>query len=98
VPPPSHDAAETPEVASRLLGLRLRAVRADRALTLAEVAEASGVTSGHLSHIERGIRLPSLGTLLALARTYELLVTDLLDDLYPFGTDRPPGAPARRKR
>lgn len=94
-PPPTEDDAD--ETARRLLGLKLRAVRAERGLTLLQVAEESGVTQGYLSHVERGTRLPSLSVLVALGRTYDLLVTDLLEGVYPFGARRASSRAARKR-
>jgi transcriptional regulator with XRE-family HTH domain len=86
VPKPIPDADDAEEIARRLLGLKLRALRAERGLTLWDVAEASGVTEGYLSHVERGTRLPSLSVLVSLGKTYDLLVTEMLTGVYPFGT------------
>ncbi|GAA2224618.1 XRE family transcriptional regulator [Herbiconiux moechotypicola] len=48
----------------------IRAHRAQRGLTLAAAAKASGVSSAHLSRIENGERSPSIAVLLQLARAY----------------------------
>ncbi len=50
------------------IGARLRKARLRAGLTLEEVAGAVGLTAGHLSRLERGSKLPSVGALLALAR------------------------------
>lgn len=44
----------------------------------------------YISEIERGNKLPSLTALTALSEAYGLLVTDLLVDMYPFGSKRRP--------
>lgn len=66
-------------------------------LSLPQVAELTGLSMGHLSDCERGRTLPSLPALLGLSSAYGVLVTDLLEGVYPFGsTSRPrrlPGPP-----
>lgn len=52
----------------RLVGLAVKAVRAQGGQTLAELAAASGVSAPMISKIERGQVSASLGTLNALAR------------------------------
>jgi catechol 2,3-dioxygenase-like lactoylglutathione lyase family enzyme/DNA-binding XRE family transcriptional regulator len=46
---------------------RLREARAQRGLTLKEVATQSSITAGHLSQVERGEAVPSVPTLLAIS-------------------------------
>ncbi len=53
-------------------GLMLRQLRKDRRVTLAEVADATGVSVPMLSRMERGERLPSSDTLRALADYYRV--------------------------
>ena len=45
------------------VGERLRAIRLERRLTLAEVAEASGLTKGFISQLERDRTAPSLSSI-----------------------------------
>jgi len=49
------------------IGERLRAVRSERGLTLASVAEAAGCTHSYLSQIENGKKEPSRTLVTALA-------------------------------
>jgi transcriptional regulator with XRE-family HTH domain len=84
MPPGARDAAPV------TLGLALRQRRTAQGLTLKDVAEAAGVSWSYLSDLERGTKLPSLETLLDLASALDVLVTDLLHGLYPFGSRRPP--------
>lgn len=72
-----------------LLGVRLREFRKEREQRLSDVAASVDLTVAHLSDIERGAKLPSVPTLLALADHYGVLVTDLLQ-VYPFGVKRRP--------
>jgi transcriptional regulator with XRE-family HTH domain len=57
---------------------------------LAEAAQVAGITLAHLSDCERGRRLPSVVVLVALTERYDVLLTDLLDGVYPFGSTVPP--------
>jgi transcriptional regulator with XRE-family HTH domain len=78
------------ESAQRLLGLRLRETRMRAGMTLPEVSASTGLSMGHLSDCERGRSIPSLTALLAMADAYEVLVTDLLTAVYPFGSSSKP--------
>lgn len=59
------------------LGRRLRHVRKERNLTLAQVAERSGVAASQLSLLENGKREAKLSTLQRLARVYGATLDDL---------------------
>jgi transcriptional regulator with XRE-family HTH domain len=49
------------------IGERIKALRSDRGMTLAELAEMVGLSAGYLSQIERDKITPSLTTLLDIA-------------------------------
>ncbi len=68
---------DDPALAS--VGPRLRALRAERDLTLAEVAEATGISTSTLSRLESGSRRATLELLLPLARTYRVALDDFVD-------------------
>jgi transcriptional regulator with XRE-family HTH domain len=57
---------------------RLRAVRDERGLTLAEVSATTGVSTSTLSRLETGQRRPTLELLLALALAYDVPLSDLV--------------------
>ena len=61
------------------VGPRLRALRTERELTLAEVAEATGISTSTLSRLESGTRRPTLELLLPLARTYLVALDDFVE-------------------
>ena len=61
-----------------LVGPRLRKVRDLRGITLAEVAERTGISKSTLSRLENGQRRPSLELLLPLAETYRVPLDDLV--------------------
>lgn len=68
---------------------RLRQLRRDRGLTLAQAAEAGGMSSSTLSRLESGGRRATLELLLPLARVYGTTLDDLV---------RAPGVPDPRVR
>lgn len=57
-----------------LVGAQIRRRRRERALTLAQVAEASGLNTGYLSQVENDKASPSLETLAALAEALDVPV------------------------
>jgi transcriptional regulator with XRE-family HTH domain len=63
-----------------LVGLRLRAARHERGLSLGGLAEAAGIGKGSLSEIENGARNPTLSTLYALAGALGVPLATLLAD------------------
>ena len=61
------------------IGARLRSLRRTRAMTLADLTEATGTSQATLSRLESGARRPSLDLLLRLARTYRVTLDELVD-------------------
>jgi len=62
------------------LATKLRVLRAERGLTVRQVAELSGVAKETISQIERGERHPYDRTLAKLARAYDVPIQDLLEE------------------
>jgi transcriptional regulator with XRE-family HTH domain len=62
------------------LATRLRVLRAERGLTVRQVAEHSGVAKETVSQIERGERHPYDRTLAKLAQAYDVPVEELLEE------------------
>lgn len=60
------------------LGSRLRLARTRAGSTLEEIASAAGMTSSHLSRVERGEKLPSMGAMLRLATALNISLGDLM--------------------
>ncbi|MFF1875480.1 helix-turn-helix domain-containing protein [Kitasatospora herbaricolor] len=60
------------------VGPRLRRLRARRGLTLAALAETTGISKSTLSRLESGQRRPSLELLLPLAGAYNVPLDDLV--------------------
>lgn len=61
-----------------MVGPRLRALRRDRGITLADLAARTGVSESTLSRLESGQRRATLELLLPLARTYDVPLDDLV--------------------
>ncbi len=59
------------------IGREVKAFRGKLGLTVAEVAEAAGISMGMLSKLENGLTSPSLGTLQAVAKALGVPVTAL---------------------
>ncbi|MBF6475536.1 MULTISPECIES: helix-turn-helix domain-containing protein [Nocardia] len=68
---------ETNEVLDSV-GPRLRSLRRDRGITLADLAVRTGVSESTLSRLESGQRRASLELLLPLARTYDVPLDELV--------------------
>jgi transcriptional regulator with XRE-family HTH domain len=62
------------------LATRLRVLRAERGLTVRQVAELSGVAKETISQVERGERHPYDRTLAKLAHAYDVPVEELLQE------------------
>ena len=70
-------------------GNRVRILRRKRSLTQESLAEQVGISASFMGHIERGTRIASLETLVALCNVLRttpqsLLVASLNDDLEDF--------------
>ena len=61
------------------VGPRLRAMRAERGTTLAQLSESTGISVSTLSRLESGQRRPTLELLLPLARAHQVQLDDLVD-------------------
>lgn len=60
------------------LALRLRTRRQELKLTLKQVADRTGLSVGFISQIERGITMPSITSLIGVARVLGVHVSDFL--------------------
>jgi transcriptional regulator with XRE-family HTH domain len=59
-------------------GPRLRALRRERGITLADLSDGTGISVSTLSRLESGSRRPTLELLLPLARTYGVTLDELV--------------------
>lgn len=60
------------------LGVTLRAFRADKAVTLRELAESASVSPGYLSELERGRKEVSSELLASICHALDASVADVL--------------------
>ena len=60
------------------VGPRLRRVREERGATLAQLAEATGISTSTLSRLENGQRRPSLELLLPIAQAHQVSLDELV--------------------
>src|SRR5215204_2867175 len=74
------------------LATRLRVLRAERGLTVRDVAGLSGVAKETISQIERGERHPYDRTLAKLAQAYGVPVEELIEEPVPLAEARPRSA------
>jgi transcriptional regulator with XRE-family HTH domain len=68
----------TPSPFALKVGTRIRELRMEREMSLAQVADASSVSKGHLSSIEHGLAAITIETIDKVARGLGLLPMDLL--------------------
>ena len=69
----------TPSQSPLLIGAKIRGTRLAQGLTIAQVAEASGLTKGFISRIERDETSPSVATLLTICQVLSLPVGSLFE-------------------
>lgn len=62
----------------QVFGERLRQVRKRRGLTQEDLASRAGLAGPYISDMERGLKVPSLTTILHLAMALECKVTELV--------------------
>ena len=62
------------------LGKRLKALRSERGLTLAQLGQQVGLSASYLSQLERSVTMPSLPRLTAIARALDAQVRYFFED------------------
>ena len=70
------------------IGGRLRSARQERGLTIEQLAQATGLTKGFLSQVERDLASTSVASLLKICAALGLRVGDLLDEAEESGLVR----------
>ena len=65
------------------LGARLRAQREALGYTQAKLAERAGVSPNYIGVLERGLKLPTLDTLVLIAKALDMSPAELLGDVRP---------------
>lgn len=79
------------EDAAARIGTKLRLTRAERRLTIQQLAQKAGISAGLLSQIERGKSNPSVKTLLRLKVALGVNFWGLLEEEHAADTDTQPG-------
>ena len=77
------------------IGQRLRDLRVGKGLTQAEMSEIANLSSEHYGRLERGENLPSIPTLVRLARHHHVSV-DVILGLKELGRENPPDPMVQR--
>lgn len=67
-----------PQPEGELFGARLREMRQKRGMTQEQLAAAADTAGPYVSDMERGIKVPSLTTIIRLAIALDCKVTDLV--------------------
>ena len=73
-----NDIPETTAMTLVAIGNRIREVRQARGLTLQAIADVSGLSPSMLSLVERGRASPSIGSLIVIANSLGVAMSDLL--------------------
>ena len=75
------------------IGMKLRALRSQKRLTLAKLAAETGLSTALLSKLETDRMTPTLPTLATISRVYGVGMSDFHRAGAPFAFDYPQGAP-----
>jgi transcriptional regulator with XRE-family HTH domain len=70
--------ADPPQLTLEALGRAVRALREERDMSQEELAAAAGISTPHLSYIERGGRNASVGVAARIARALGLAFSELV--------------------
>jgi len=62
----------TPDPYAQQVGARIRELRLERNMSLADLADASELSKGHLSSVEHGLAAITIGTIQRLAQGFDL--------------------------
>lgn len=65
---------------AQLLARMIRAARAARGMTLAELAAATALDKSYLSRVERNLKAPSIATVLKIAKALDVPVSQLFGE------------------
>lgn len=68
-------AAGEPREEDRLIGVRIRLLRKERGYSIQTISTRSGLSTGMLSQIERGLTMPSIKSLRAIATTLDVPIS-----------------------
>lgn len=66
-----------------VMGAKIRAARKSKKMTQGQIAALCGISAAFFGHIERGTRIASIETLVAIARALQVSVDSLVWDAVP---------------
>lgn len=66
-----------------MIGRQIRVSRLKKGMTLLAVSQATGIDKGFLSRLERGLKSPSISSLVSIAETIGVPVSTLVGDQVP---------------
>ena len=69
------------EIDFQKIGVRIQDIRLSKKMTQEELAEATSCSAAHISSIERGVKIPSVQTIVAIANATGTTSNDLLVDV-----------------
>ncbi|MFM2625783.1 transcriptional regulator [Vibrio parahaemolyticus] len=58
--------------ASVIVGQKIKEIRKKKSLTIQELSEKSGMSVGHISRLENGLKSPTISTLERLAKALDV--------------------------
>lgn len=76
--PPARRHRTVPDAVAARIGQRIRALRQASALTFDAFVSETGLGRGYVSELERGLVVPTVGTLARVAAALEVTVADLV--------------------
>jgi transcriptional regulator with XRE-family HTH domain len=62
-------------------GLRVKKIRTEKKISQEELAELSGLHRTYISSLERGVRNPTLTTLISVSKGLNIEINELLQEL-----------------
>lgn len=62
----------TPDPYAQQVGARIRELRLERNMSLADLADAGALSKGHLSSVEHGLAAITIGTIQRIAQAFDL--------------------------
>lgn len=77
---PEADSAAVARSQTRNIGARIRYMRRQRSVSLDQLAAAANVTKSYLSKVERGLSVPSISTVLKIAKSFGVSVAQLVGE------------------
>lgn len=78
MPKPRSRHRKTPDLLAKAVGEHIRKLRKHKGICFDAFVEETGLGRGYISEIERGLAVPSIKTLKAVAKALEVTMADLV--------------------